>query len=219
MNIVASDLEGTLTTAETWRVLGEFVKANGRAAEYKRLFYSRVPKFLLARVGILNAQRFRESWFADMTRFLRGFGPDKIDALMREIVETMWQARRVDVIAELEQHIADGARVIIASGTYHQAAERFAARIGAEATGTGLALDANGTTTGELIGSVSTGETKRARVHERLNGGTLIAAYGDTEGDIPLLSAAREAVAVYPDKWLRSAALTNGWRIIGGRRR
>jgi len=214
MNVVASDLEGTLTTAETWRVLGEFVKANGRSAEYKRFFYSNVPKVLLSRAGLINAQQFRESWFASMTRFLRGFGKEKIDALMNEVIDVSWSARRADVIAELEKHIADGARVIIASGTYQQAAEGFAIRIGAEAIGTGLAMDAQGVATGELVGGVSTGETKLTRVREKLNGGTLIAAYGDTEGDVPLLNFAREGVAVHPDKKLRAAAVTKGWRIV-----
>lgn len=213
-NVIASDLEGTLTTAETWRALGEFVKANGRAAEYKRFFYSRVPSVLMARADLINAQRFRESWFASMTRFLRGFGRDKIDELMTMIANTSWAARRTDVIAELEQHIASGGRVIIASGTYQQAAEGFAARIGAQAIGTGLEVDANGIATGNLIGTVSTGETKLARVRERLQGGALIAAYGDTEGDIPLLTAAEQAVAVHPDKRLRAAALAQGWRLL-----
>jgi phosphoserine phosphatase len=194
--------------------LGEFVKANGLAAEYKRFFYSRVPKVLLARAGFINAQRFRESWFADMTRFLRGFRRDKIDTLMQQVIDASWTARRVAVIAELERYIAQGVRVIIASGTYQQAAEGFATRIGAEAIGTGLDIDADGMATGQLLGNVSTGETKLARVRERLNGGALIAAYGDTEGDIPLLSAAQQGVAVDPDKKLHAVAVAKGWRVI-----
>jgi phosphoserine phosphatase len=217
-DVVASDLEGTLTTGETWRILGRFLKANGRAAQYNAFFYTRLPGVLLTRVKLINAQRFREQWFAGMTALLKGMRREQIDALMAKIVEEMWAARRQDVLAELEQHRQkhrqNGARILIASGTYQQAADAFAARIGADAIATELEVNTNGEATGRLIGSVSTGETKASRVRERLQGGTLIAAYGDTEGDIPMLSMAQQAVAVYPDATLRAKALASGWRIL-----
>lgn len=215
-DVVASDLEGTLTTGETWRILGEFLKSHGRARPYNAFFYSRLPGFMLAKAGLINAQRFREAWFEGMTGLLKGMTREQIDALMAQIVNEVWAARRVEVIAELERHRANGVRIIIASGTYQPAADAFAARIGvgAEAIATGLELDADGIATGRLTGKVSTGEIKAARVRERLQGGALIAAYGDTEGDIPLLSMANQAVAVHPDARLREQAVKRGWRVI-----
>ncbi len=47
-----------------------------------------------------------------------------------------------------------------------------------------------------------------------LAGRPLIVAYGDTRSDIPMLSLAQEAVAVYPDPQLRQVALDRGWRIL-----
>jgi phosphoserine phosphatase len=214
MNVVASDLEGTLTTGETWRILGEFLKTHGRSAQYRRFFYSRLPGAMLARAKLVNAQRFREQWFEGMTGLLKDMRREEIDALMTQIVDELWQARREDVLAELAMHRERSARLIIASGTYQQAADAFAARIGAEAIATSLELDADGKATGKLIGNVSTGETKAARVRERLHGGVLIAAYGDTEGDIPVLSMSAQPVAVYPDATLRAKAEASGWRIL-----
>jgi len=129
-DVVASDLEGTLTTGETWRILGEFLKSHGRAVQYNAFFYSRLPGFMLAKAKLINAQRFRESWFEGMTALLKGMPREQIDALMAQIVDEVWTARRVEVIAELERHRVGGARIIIASGTYQPAADAFAARIG-----------------------------------------------------------------------------------------
>ncbi|HAR03277.1 MAG TPA: HAD-IB family hydrolase, partial [Chloroflexi bacterium] len=46
-------------------------------------------------------------------------------------------------------------------------------------------------------------------------GGEILAAFGDTAADIPLLTAARRAVAVAPDKQLREEAQRRGWEIVG----
>lgn len=214
MNAVATDLEGTLTTGETWRLLGEFLKTHGRTAHYRRFFYTHLPGALLARAKIVNGQQFRERWFEGMTALLKGFSRGRVDELIHVIVEEMWQARRTHVIAELEQLRDKGARILIASGTYQPAAEAFAKRIGAEAIGTGVEFDTSGLATGKLLGVVSTGETKAARVRAWLNGDSLTAAYGDTEGDIPMLSMSAQPVAVYPDAILLAKARASGWRII-----
>ncbi len=214
MSVVVSDLEGTLTTGETWRVVGDYLKAHGRAARYRLFFYTHLPGAMAARSGLINAQRYRERWFEDMTTLLAGFSWSQIDELAVRIADELWRARRANVIAELERRRNGGARILIASGTYSQAAEAFAGRIGAVAIGTDLEFDARGYATGRLCGVVSTGETKAARVREWLRGDELVAAYGDTEGDIPMLSMAAQPVAVCPDARLLSKARASGWRII-----
>ncbi|MFC1465685.1 MAG: HAD family hydrolase [Candidatus Brachytrichaceae bacterium NZ_4S206] len=214
MNAVVSDLEGTLTTGETWRVVGEYLKAHGRAARYNVFFYTHLPGAMAARAGLINAQRYRERWFEDMTALLAGVSQAQIADLARVIADELWRARRANVIAELEQHRAAGARILIASGTYQQAAEAFATRIGAEAIATPLQFDGAGYATGRLDGVVSTGEVKAARVRAWLGNDTLLAAYGDTEGDIPMLRLAARPVAVCPDAALRAEAIKRRWRIV-----
>ncbi|MCA9920525.1 MAG: hypothetical protein KC445_21370, partial [Anaerolineales bacterium] len=44
--------------------------------------------------------------------------------------------------------------------------------------------------------------------------GKLVAAYGDTMRDIPMLEMAETAVAVHPDAILRETAVQRGWRIL-----
>jgi phosphoserine phosphatase len=214
MTAVATDLEGTLTTGETWRVLGEYLKTHGYALRYRVFFFSRLPGALLARGQVINGQRFRERWFEGMTELLAGLNRAQIDELMETIVEELWRYRRDDVLDEIARHRERGARIIVASGAYEQVVQGFAQRIGADAIGTSMQFDAVGRATGE-IAAISTGEVKAARVREALNGAALIAAYGDTEGDVPMLTMAAEPVAVYPDPVLRAEALRRGWRLIG----
>lgn len=214
MSAVVSDLEGTLTTGETWRIVGEYLAAHGRGWRYRLFFYSHLPGAMAARAGLINAQRYRERWFEDMTALLAGFSRAQVEELMGIVAEELWRARRAHVVAELERHRAAGARVLIASGTYQQAAEAFAARIGGEAIATPIQFDDAGRATGRLDGVVSTGEVKAARVRAWLGNDELLAAYGDTEGDIPMLRLAAQPVAVCPDAALRAEAVKCGWRII-----
>jgi phosphoserine phosphatase len=214
MTAVVSDLEGTLTTGESWRAFGDFVKAHGRRLAYALFFYVHLPGALVARAGLINAQRYRELWFKNMTWVTRGLSVAEVEALSAHIADALWQARRASVVAELEGWRAQGARLLIASGAYQRVVELFAERLGAEAVGTPLAFDAHGRATGRLNGPVSTGQIKAARVRAWLGDDTLVAAYGDTEGDIPMLSLARQPVAVSPDAALRAKALASGWRIL-----
>lgn len=214
MTAVVSDLEGTLTTGETWRIFGNFLRSRGRAFSYNVFFFTHFPGAMAARAGLINAQRYRELWFTNMTRLIEGLSQAQMDELSALIADELWRTRRAQVVAELDRWRAGGARLLIASGTYQQVATAFAVRIGAEAIATPVEFDAHGRATGRLSSPVSTGETKAARVRAWLGDDVLAAAYGDTEGDIPMLSLAAQPVAVYPDAALRAKALASGWRII-----
>jgi phosphoserine phosphatase len=76
--------------------------------------------------------------------------------------------------------------------------------------GTAITVE-NGRLTGEIIGQLNVGQAKVARLQQV---GPLVVAYGDTVRDIPMLSLAETAVAVYPDKLLRETAVQRGWRIL-----
>ena len=211
MAAVVSDLEGTLTTGESWRAFGAFMKAHGRRARYALFFYSHLPGAMAARVGLINAQRYRERWFKNMTWVMQGFSVEEVEMLSAWIADALWHGRRTRVVAEMEQWRAQGARLLIASGTYQRVADLFAARLGAEAIGTPVDFDRHGRATGRLSSPVSTGQVKATRVRAWLGDDVLVAAYGDTEGDIPMLSLAQQPVA---NAALRTKALASGWRIL-----
>ncbi|MCX7939082.1 MAG: HAD-IB family phosphatase [Thermoflexales bacterium] len=214
IGVVVSDLEGTLTSGETWRVIGTFLEEHGRGSADRRLVYAGFPLIALSRLGLVNSQRVREQWFVRMTRLLAGLDQSAIGDLVERVVESMWANRREAVVRELEAHRQRGARLIIASGAYQLIADGFAQHLGGEGVGSLLEFDSSGCATGHLVGEVMTGAAKVRRVQERIDGARILAAYGDTEGDIPLLSLSEQPVAVCPDRVLRRVALARGWRIL-----
>jgi HAD superfamily phosphoserine phosphatase-like hydrolase len=116
----------------------------------------------------------------------------------------------VAVVEELEAHRANGRRVIIVSGMFEPILQQFAGMLQVESMGTAVAF-ADGRFTGEIIGQLNVGQAKVARLQQA---GRLVAAYGDTVRDIPMLELAETAVAVHPDPKLRQAAEQHGWRIL-----
>lgn len=214
MMFVASDLEGTLSRAETWRVVGRFLERAGRGAAYRRLVAVGALRSLGSRFGLVHSAGLRERWFEEMTALLRGFDTAQVDALMSEIVESLWQARRTVVIAELERYRREGMCVVIVSGSYIQVVRGFAERLGAQALGSVLEVDEAGRLTGKLVGEVVSGEAKVRKLRALIGDAPLIAAYGDTEGDAPMLRMSRQPVAVSPNRTLRRIAQAEGWRML-----
>ncbi len=221
--IIASDLEGTLTTGATWRGFGRYVRKHGRALPGTLFLVSRLPGVPLARAGLIDKRAYQVAWIADEIRLLRGATHEQIEQMGEWVVEhEMWPRRREDVLAELEARRREGARIVIVSGTYQPIADAFARRIGAEAIGTPLLFeDGRGSLakpdfTGRLASPLVTLELKVQALTALLGDGVRPdAAYGDTLPDLPMLEMSAEPVAVYPDAKLRAVAVERGWRIVG----
>jgi HAD superfamily phosphoserine phosphatase-like hydrolase len=212
--IIAADLEGTLSTGESWRALERYLETHSSKGAYRRFKLGFAPKAMLARVGLADERAFKNRWLSEMIQLFR----DQDEAAFREIAEwvvehELWPQRREDVLKELLARQKAGWLIILASGTYQPILEAFAERIGAEALGTELELQ-GGKLTGKLIGSVNVGRVKAERLLVELDGETVYAAYGDSEADIPMLQLAEEPVAVHPDAALKKIAKERGWRII-----
>lgn len=222
--IIASDVEGTLTTGETWRALGRYYQQHKQRSAYRRFFVARIPSFALMKLGLKDEQKYKTRWIEDLARFFAGMNKGELAQVAAWVVEhELWPKRRLDVVAELEQRQA-GRTLVLASGVYQPILEVLAERLGAVAVGTPLEMtdadaeadiEFDGVATGRLVGEVNTGEAKVGRLTAWLNGRTLGAAYGDTEADVPMLAYAREAVAVHPNVELREVAEARGWRVLG----
>ena len=86
------------------------------------------------------------------------------------------------------------------------------------ANGTTLELDASGRFTGGIVGPYALGENKVA-IMRKLAAELGVApeqvhAYGDSDSDIPLLSAVGHAFAVAPSDALRAEAVARNWPIL-----
>lgn len=212
---VAADLEGTLTTAETWRAVAAHLRRSGRRGAYRRFVLPRLPLVVLARLGLVDRQAFRDSWITDLAQLLRGTSIDEMERLAEEIVEReLWPARRQEVVAALFAQRSLGRAIILCSGTYQSVLDAFARRLAAEALGTPLATD-DGVLTGRLVALPNTGRRKAERLADALGGRRLVAAYGDSLADAEMLAASEEPVAVHPEPGLRRLAEERGWRVIG----
>lgn len=210
--VVASDLEGTLTTGETWKGVARFLREHGLASAYRRFFLARFPGYVLAKTGLADERAFRNRWLADLSRLFARFSPEELARMAEWVVEhELWPHRRGPVLAELAAHRREGKRVVLASGTYQPVLEAFARRIDAEAIGTPLA--ANGAA-GQVRGPVNTDRVKADRLRAFLGGGAPAIAYGDTIADIPMLELSQSAVVVHPNEALRRLALARGWRVL-----
>jgi phosphoserine phosphatase len=216
VTFVASDLEGTLTTGESWRGVGRYLKERGRGRAYRAFVLARMPGYLAMKLGLVSEQAFRDGWMERLARLLRGMGPEELERIARWVVdEELWPKRREGVLRELAEHREAGRRVVLAAGAYGPVLEEFARRIGAEAVGTPLEYS-GGVATGRLIGAVNTGRAKAERLAERVGGAGVYAAYGDTIADLPMLESSEAPVAVHPDPGLRRVARARGWRVLEG---
>ena len=213
-DVVAADLEGTLTDGETWQGVGRWLALHGRRRAYRRFLVPRVPLVPFVGAGLIDRQAFKDRWMRDLAALIAGSDEARIAAMADAVVEDeLWPARREALLRELVEARDAGARVVIVSGAFSPVLERFAARVGVEAVGTPIEM-VRGTATGRLPGPVNTGPWKVERLARRIGSAPLRRAYGDSAADIPLLSAAAEAVPVTPDGALARLARERGWRIV-----
>ncbi len=225
--IIASDLEGTLTTGETWRGVGKFVSHNGRKWAYRRYLATHLPTAVLAKAGLVNRARERSRWVIDMAQLLKGYSAAQLAEMGEWVAQhEMWPQRRQAVIDELLAHARNGAQIALVSGTYQPILDAFARRMMEDAPNTPaivaiaspLAMK-DGRATGKLDGPLNVEQAKVDRLQawlQRAAGGatTIDMMYGDTLGDLQMMELCRAPVCVHPNAALRRIALARGWRIL-----
>jgi phosphoserine phosphatase len=211
--IVVSDMMGTLTTGSPVLGLVDWVRHNQSRAQAQLYMISITPKYILAKRGLIDWQKWGQDLMINSLKMVREATPEKMKLVGEWAVEhDLWKQRREDVIARLQGHKARGAQVYIASSVVEPMIEPFAARIGAQTIGTPVEYR-NGQVrvAGELVAQ----ERKIKQVLNRLDVERVDFAYGDTALDIPLLEHADHPVAVYPDAKLKATAIERGWEILG----
>lgn len=221
--IIASDMDGTLSTAETWRGVHAWILAHHPSSAARRFVLTQLPLIGLARTGLFDRELFRARWLRNHARLLRGVPTMDLTAMGEWVVDQhLWPARRQPAIDALAGASRDargrepGVQLILASGAYQPIVDAFAARVGADlALGTPLGIR-DGVATGSLADDVQAGGQKAAAIRAQAAGAPVLAAFGDTAADIPLLELALRPIAVAPDPILRRVAIERGWEILDG---
>jgi len=219
--IVVSDMDGTLTTAETWRGVHQWIRANYPSPAASRFITVRLPIVFLARSGLINKERFRARWLEDQTKLLRGLPAEQLAAMGEWVVEhLLWPARRIEAVTAVQAaHTAarqtePTTELVLATGGYQPIAAAFAKKLGATiALGTPFEV-IDGVATGKLAAPTQSGEEKAVAVRAAAAGGAVLAAFGDTAADMPLLRLAERPVVVAPDRALERVALAEGWESL-----
>ncbi|MCB8920470.1 MAG: HAD-IB family phosphatase [Ardenticatenaceae bacterium] len=214
--IVASDLEGTLTAGQTWRGMRSYLEEHGQAEAFRALYRRSLPSLILYRLKLVNERAFKERWILQILQLYAGYDAAAFGEMANWVVEQeLWPRRRKQVLAELAAHQEAGRRVIVVSGLFQPILDVFTARIGCEGWGTAVSFDEHGRFTGHTAEPLNVGDKKVQRLRPLLQDGPLYAAYGDTIRDIPMLANSVNATAIRPDKRLRRVAEAREWRILG----
>ncbi|MDZ7705962.1 MAG: haloacid dehalogenase-like hydrolase [Trueperaceae bacterium] len=214
VNVVATDLEGTLTEGSTWRGMRGYLLVHGRRGAYYRFFARHLPSLLLTYLGWREERVFKDAFISGLMTLFAGFSRAEFGRVAAYVVDTeLWPQRHIRVVAELQAQQALGNTVVVASGVFQPIAEHFAARLGAEALGTPIEMRGD-TLSGRLAGPINVGEVKGRRLQAWLEPRPLLRAYGDTIDDLAMLEQSLEPVVVAPDNNLGELAAVRGWRVI-----
>jgi HAD superfamily phosphoserine phosphatase-like hydrolase len=211
--IIASDLEGTLTTGETWRGIRAYLLAHGRGGQFYGFFASQLSTFVGSKLGLVAKREFQNRWTARIMGLFAGISQAEFELVAAWVAEhELLPKIRPNVLKLLQDHKQAGARVILASGTYQPVLAAVAEHFGFEALGTPLEL-AGGKLTGKVVGEISVGTEKKRKLEQALLGQKLDLAYGDTMPDVPMLEMATKACVVCgADAALEALAQSRGWQ-------
>ena len=213
--IIASDLEGTLTSGETWRGIKAYLETSGRKRDYDAFMRRHLVDYLGAKIGLIPKRTFQNRWISDLPRLFAGATLEEFRIVAAWVAEheLLPKLRRTPLM-ELETAKARGARVILVSGTYQPVLEAFAGHFDFEAIGTPLELVGD-RLTGRLAGPINFAQIKCSSLNAQIGTARVARAYGDTMPDVPMLSAALEAVVVTGnDPQLARLAKQRGWRTL-----
>ncbi|MEA3349934.1 MAG: HAD-IB family phosphatase [Chloroflexota bacterium] len=130
------------------------------------------------------------------------------------VVEELWPKRREGVLAKLEKHRRKGAQVNIVSSAYQPIVAAFARRIGDGVRAIGSRLVYKGNRLSGVVLPINSYQQKAENIRSFYKDTPIIAAYGDTLSDLPMLEMSQHPTVVYPDSGFRSVAENRGWRIM-----
>jgi phosphoserine phosphatase len=213
--LVASDLNGTLTTGSPILAIARWVKENQPDNYPAGFTLGLFISYVQVRLGWKKIDAWGDINMRRALELVQSPSPEIMEEVMNAVVEEeLWRKRREVPVNLLKDYHKSGAEIIIISAAFEPAVQKFASKIGAGNTygiGTPIVLTPSGI---KLDKTLTSRDIKLKKLRERIGSHHLDVALGDTFADIPLLEEAGEAIAVYPDKTLRQTALERGWKII-----
>jgi phosphoserine phosphatase len=213
--IVASDLNGTLTTGSPILAIANWAEKNQPWLRPKLFKYSVLFSYLQVKAGLKEIDVWADRAMRKVLDLVQSPDEEMINSIMSYVVESeLWPKRRERPVSLLSKYHNQGAEIIIVSAAFEPAVQEFAKKIGDEritAIGTQVFLTEKGISLAETL---TTREKKLEKVMNIIGSNTLEIALGDTFADIPLLEQAHQPIAVFPDRILRQTAEIRDWQIL-----
>lgn len=213
--IVASDLNGTLTTGSPILALAKWAEIN-QASLPPKLFKIRILfSYLQVKFRLKDLHVWADNNLRGALSLILSPTPEKLTEIMRFILEDeLWPKRRPEAIALLRNFHQQGAEIILVSAAFEPAVAIFGEKIapgGISGVGTPIFIK-----DGKLLlaDELTVGEKKMDLLSSKLGSRNLDYALGDTITDLPMLEVSRNPIAVIPDHQLRAHALEQGWKIL-----
>jgi phosphoserine phosphatase len=213
--LIASDLNGTLTTGSPILAVARWVKKNQPESYPTGFALGLIVSYLQVKLGMKKIDTWGDINMRRVLKLVAKPNYEILDMIMDSVVEDeLWPKKRGKAVEILKEYHQAGATIVIISAAYEPAVQKFAAKIGSENThgiGTAIKLNDSGL---DLAKRLTTREVKLEKLRALIGDQQIDVALGDTFADIPLLEEAADAIAVFPDKILRKTALDRGWKII-----
>jgi phosphoserine phosphatase len=213
--IVASDLNGTLTTGSPILAVAKWAEIH-QASLPPKLYKIRILfSYLQVKFGFKELHVWADKNLRGVLNLISSPTPEKLIEIMRFIVEDeLWPKRRPEAIELLKDFHQKGAEIILVSAAFEPAVALFGEKIvpsDISGIGTPIFLEDDKLS---LADELTVKEKKMDLLRSRLGSRNLDYALGDTIADLPMLEASRNPIAVAPDHQLRAQAMERGWRIL-----
>ena len=213
--LVASDLNGTLTTGSPILAVARWVKDNQPESYPSGFMFGLFVSYMQVKLGMQKIDTWGDINMRRSLKLISKPNQEILDRVMDSVVDgELWVKKRDKAVKLLKNYHQNGAKIIIISAAYEPAVKKFAAMIGSENThgiGTPVTLTDSGLV---LAKTLTSREVKLERLRSLIGNQQIDVALGDTFADIPLLEEATKAIAVFPDKTLRQTAIERNWEII-----
>jgi HAD superfamily hydrolase (TIGR01490 family) len=217
------DVDGTLFTGHVWRGMLDYFAAHRSRREVRLFWYYHLPLYVLRKLKLIDEERFRGPWAANIAWLARGWTADQLQGMYDWIAGTyVTPLRREDTIAILAEHNAQGHVTVLVSSGFTGMIAAIGRTIGAQqAIGTEVAMQ-DGRCTGKIVPPLVIGAQKGRAAKARLAALGFDVdyansfAYADSITDMGLFEIVGNPRPVYPDAELVRMAQEKGWPVYEG---
>lgn len=188
-SIAFFDLDGTVTSKDTLPAFLKFIKG---ATRYYFALVVLSPVLAFYVLGFISNHRAKEIL---LSYFLKGFDAEKFGLLCRHFVEVKFPSLlRKEALQEIRRHLQNNTQVVIVSASPENWISPWCKHYNISCIATKLQVK-DGKLTGKIEGKNCHGDEKVRNILKTYNLShySKIYAYGNSKGDLPMLSLATDS--------------------------